>query len=182
MTVHPAFGCWTCLCALRTIRWGICWCTGNEDDWEDQSSGAGQSSDELSTGAHQNRLQMQTSDLLTRAIPEAMSSIQEASSQPVKELHAVISEACRRVSSAIGRQSRDRVGGRFFMPEIIEAAQTHPTERDYASEEDNIAVYVPSSRSKRAAFRVGLLDASHKLQRKGARQSRCHLARFTSWT
>lgn len=112
---------------------------------------------------------MQTSNLLSHAIPNALSSIQESATQPVKERHSAISRGCRQVSSAVVRQIRDRVGGRFFMPEIIEAAQTHPTEKDYASEEDNVAVYVPSSRGKKAAFRIGSIERISQASKKGGK-------------
>ena len=78
---------------------------------------------------------------------EAMADTSEAgaaqppSTKAVKTMFADISKAGRLINSAISRQLRDRVGGKFFLPDIIEAANFEPSDPDYMSEKDTVAIY-----------------------------------------
>ena len=145
---------------------------GNDwDEWDEEEgepSGA-RPARGLSAEAHGNLLSAFTTSLTTTAIPDSLGNIQESAPVPVTELFHAVSPACQRVNSAVQRQSRDRVGGRFFMPDIIEAAKTRPTEQDYVSEEDPIAIYQYSGRGKRAKIRLGVAERLFEASTKGGR-------------
>lgn len=150
---------------------------GDEDLDDDAAIDPQHQSDTAS--AHGN-LHRQTSNLMTKAMDD---SSEAGTAQPldtagVKALYADISKSCKQVNSAISRQPRDRVGGRFFMPDIIEAANFEPTDPDYMSEEDTLAIYESSRSGKAARIVYGtaerLIRAGDKIklaERKGRKGS-----------
>ena len=112
----------------------------------------------------------QTANLLTRALTASDADPEQPHApQSIQERYKGISTACRLASSAISRQSRDRVGGRFFLPDIIEAAQLQPTGEDYMSEEDPIAIFQPAVRGRRARVAYGTAERLHLVSGKGGK-------------
>lgn len=63
------------------------------------------------------------------------------------------------------------MGGRFFLPDIIEAARLRPTGEGYFSEEDQLAIYQPSRRGRRAKVTFGIAERLIQLSAKGQQVS-----------
>lgn len=79
-------------------------------------------------------------------------------------------DAVRRVNSAIAKPSADR-RHRFNMPEIISSAALAPTDAEYMSDEDTVAVYRPAQGRRPACWAIGTVERMIEPSTKGGRSN-----------
>ena len=153
------------------------------DDWDNEEDDETEHPGTSTSAAMQGeRLQSFASNLVTREMSAALSEAQSdlpGAHEAVLATFARVRGACKKVSSAVARQIRDRVGGRFFLPDIIEAAQSEPSDPDYMSEEDNIAIYEHGKGGRCGGFSFATVE---RLSGLVARANSFLSASCTSWT
>ena len=117
----------------------------------------------------QDRLNRNTSLIMQRAIEEThgIHDSAEGATQTPKQLLAEVADVCRRVNATIARQSADRTRGRFFGPEVVDAAMMEPVDADYMSDEDTIAVYIKYDDGS-DAVEIGLAERLMRARQAGS--------------
>lgn len=97
-------------------------------------------------------------------------SLGNAEPSTPKQLLAEVADICRRVNSAIARQSSDRTRGRFFGPDVVGAARIEEVDADYMSDEDTVAVLFEYD-GGRQGFEVGMAERLMRTRQAGASQA-----------
>lgn len=92
----------------------------------------------------QDELNRNTSLIMQRAIAEA-NGLHDSGAPGLlltpRQLLAEAADICRRANAAFARMIDDRTRGRFFTPDVIDAARMEEVDSGYTSDEDTIAVY-----------------------------------------